>query len=60
MKTINQLLEIFDGLPVQIMTEELGEIRQKLIDKKSELQTGLIKVDNTEDILSKLYKETVR
>ena len=51
MKTINQLLDQISDIPLDSMTEELGYIRQKLIDlKKSSLERGLTKVKNTEQI----------
>lgn len=51
MKTINQLLDQISDIPLDSMTEELGYIRQKLIDlKKSSPERGLTKVKNTEQI----------
>lgn len=51
MKTINQLLDQISDIPLDSMTEEIGYIRQKLIDlKKSSPERGLTKVKNTEQI----------
>ena len=54
--TINQLLDRMQEIKVSNMTEELGQIRQHLIDYKRNggCASGLILVNNTEDILSKI------
>jgi len=51
-KTVNQLLDIINNINVDDVNENLGVLRQKLINiKKSHKKGGLTIIDNTEKIL---------
>lgn len=60
MKTIDQLLDEIGNIPISLATEELGVMRQKLIDlKKRHPKGGLTKVMNTKQIEEIINKHKI-